>query len=269
LLDYALTHHRLKIAQWFLDHGANPNKFNGFGENPLRLLALCPDAPESRALYASLFARGANPNLLDEWGASALGFCLKRGPTWPIPILLANGADPWAHGKDGVTQVHYAAFVGRLDLVKEFVGTKTLAEIRAITPQSFVVAAAGSGDTAVLQYFLDLGDDINAQALPLEWDSLRYQCSALHQAVQMLKPGMVNYLIQHKADPDAKDGKGETPLFLAAREGRTNCAVALIEGGANPQIEDQGELPVKCAIDYSHPETATAMEAAIAKRAQK
>ncbi|MGH9438109.1 MAG: ankyrin repeat domain-containing protein, partial [Terriglobia bacterium] len=164
---------------------------------------------------------------------------------------------------------HYAAFAGRLDLVKEWVANKTLTDIRAITPQSFVIAAAGSGDTALVQFFLDLGEDINAQALPLKWDVMRYECSALHEAVQMDKSDMIRYLVRHNAIPDAKDGSEETPLYLAARQGKTDCAIALIEGGADPKIGFQGELPVKCAADYSHPETATAMEAAIAKRAQK
>jgi ankyrin repeat protein len=60
----------------------------------------------------------------------------------------------------------------------------------------------------------------------------------------------VRYLLQHGADPDLCDGKGESPLHIALKGGyrRNQMVKILLEGGANPNlVDEEGNTPLGLA----------------------
>ena len=64
----------------------------------------------------------------------------------------------------------------------------------------------------------------------------------------------VRTLLELGAEPDPVDGYGQTPLHLATRNRALECAVALLEAGANPRLPDlTGNTP----IDYAEAEVVT------------
>ena len=59
---------------------------------------------------------------------------------------------------------------------------------------------------------------------------------------------MANALLQARADPNAQDSNGSTPLIVAARSGFADAALLLIAAKADPTVVDKEG---KSAIAYS------------------
>ena len=70
--------------------------------------------------------------------------------------------------------------------------------------------------------------------------------AALHAAAQAGHRDTVEFLVALGADPNAPDGRGRTPLHVAARQSLTTLAVTLLEAGARADAADQlGESPIE------------------------
>ncbi|XP_049367591.1 ADP-ribosylation factor GTPase-activating protein AGD3-like [Solanum verrucosum] len=69
-------------------------------------------------------------------------------------------------------------------------------------------------------------------------------CSLLHLACQTADIGMVELLLQHGANINACDSRGQTPLHHSVMRGRTATSKLLLARGANPRIADlEGKTP--------------------------
>ncbi|PIN04889.1 Myotrophin [Handroanthus impetiginosus] len=79
-------------------------------------------------------------------------------------------------------------------------------------------------------------------------------CSLLHLACQTADMGMVELLLQHGANVNAFDSRGQTPLHHSIMRGRNGIAKLLLQRGANPEVVDKEgrspfELLAESAID--------------------
>ena len=61
--------------------------------------------------------------------------------------------------------------------------------------------------------------------------------TALHHAAAAGRSAVVEFLLKHKADPNADSGGGWTPLHIAARRGDLEVIRALVEGGAKTDVQ--------------------------------
>ncbi|OIT04663.1 PREDICTED: ADP-ribosylation factor GTPase-activating protein AGD3-like isoform X1 [Nicotiana attenuata] len=69
-------------------------------------------------------------------------------------------------------------------------------------------------------------------------------CSLLHLACQTADIGMVELLLQHGANINACDSRGQTPLHHSVMRGRTAIAKLLLARGAKPHVADlEGKTP--------------------------
>ncbi len=98
-----------------------------------------------------------------------------------------------------------------------------------------------------------------------EWDYLKtaltektnshhfpYGATALHLAAERGQTGMVMYLLENKADPQARDTPGNTPLHVAVRRGYRSIAKILIDNGAKINAQDyNGNTPLDEALTSS------------------
>ncbi len=72
---------------------------------------------------------------------------------------------------------------------------------------------------------------------------------ALHIVVKRGDLPYANYLLQHGADPDLRDGQGNTPLLLAVTYGQVGLIPLLITARANPNLGNTaGETPLIRAV---------------------
>ena len=205
----------LQLAAALLKHGANPNvrvtwqekkfdKEGGTVKNP-------PNLDLGR-------------HLLSYVGATAFYVAAQNGDAPLMRLLADNGADPKMPTKFGVTPLMAAAGLGTW---------------QGETPGPFTGVSEPERLEAV-KLALDLGNDINAHAdfgnyrmtgdpqytllyYPLNIDDLldlgvgdpRWNgCTALHGAVVSGQPSLVQFLVDHGAQLDAKSTLGWTPLML-------------------------------------------------------
>lgn len=74
--------------------------------------------------------------------------------------------------------------------------------------------------------------------------------AALHILVGHPGSLFVQYLLQHNADPNIRDSKGNTPLILAAMAGREDLVTLLLTFKANPNLANgAGQTPLILAVN--------------------
>jgi uncharacterized protein len=221
-LIMAITNFQFDIAAYLLEKKANPNKWDWWGRTPLYSavdLNTIPhggrpdrpslDATTSLKLIETLLGLGANPNAqlklfppyravgpdrgADQMltiGATPLLRAAKAGDVPAVRLLLAHGADPNLPNMHGVTPVMAAAGLAsnEIDTRGRF---KT--EAQAVETIDLLVKADA---------------DVNAR-------EPRQGQTALHGAALWGYNDVIKKLVASKADINAKDMKGRTPLDSA------------------------------------------------------
>ena len=118
-------------------------------------------------------------------------------------------------------------------------------------PPSF--SAIMNSNPAALEYVLENGGDV---AFKKRLDRV----TPLHWAAEMGGAEHVRLLLQHGADPDAKNLVGSTPLLIAAKFGKTDIAVALLEDKADPNHANAaGITPLIFAAQRGHADIVKAL----------
>ncbi|XAR67847.1 hypothetical protein NMG60_11002773 [Bertholletia excelsa] len=75
-------------------------------------------------------------------------------------------------------------------------------------------------------------------------------CSLLHLACQTADMGMVELLLQHGANVNASDSRGQTPLHYSIIRGKTPITKLLLTRGADPQVLDRdGKTPLQIVME--------------------
>lgn len=117
------------------------------------------------------------------------------------------------------------------------------------TPASPIIQAVRAGDLTTLKLLIANGNDVNAA------DPVSGGRTALHWAVKEGKKDMIPALLEAKANIEAKDRVGKTPLTLASEGRDIEVVKMLVEKGADVNARDQiGGSPVLWASGLGSPE---------------
>ena len=131
-----------------------------------------------------------------------------------IDLFLTHGANPNSSSPRGFCPLDIAALHGPLETVKLLVDRGA-----AIGPSSAALHAAAQGNTsdriAVMAFLVERGADINGLATdyPAPSEALRSgrRGTPLHTASKWAYEEAKTWLLEHGADPEAKNELGETP----------------------------------------------------------
>ncbi|HEY4217955.1 MAG TPA: ankyrin repeat domain-containing protein [Gemmatimonadaceae bacterium] len=154
----------------------------------------------------------------------------QRGDAAAAKSAMAKGADVNLAEGDGSTALHWAAQRGDVALVKSLLAAhanvKATTRIGSYTPLDL---AAQSGNAEIINLLIKAGADVKAKTST--------GASAIHFAAQSGNPEAVVALLDHGADPNVRDGKqGQTPLVFAAENNRAAAIRVLLKHGADPSV---------------------------------
>lgn len=209
-------------------------------------------------------------NALHTNGGSALIEACTAGAADAIKFLIEKSAKYDLLDLDGVTPLMAIAAQGNmegietvLDALKKDMNAEQLKDhinMFSFSGGSSVMFAAAGGHADATKLLIDLGADINAvaQATPEYLEKLAQMIAAgtvddtdphvdgvtaVHVAAQGGHLETVKILIQAGADVTVLDDEDRSALLLAVKGNYGDVAIALVEGGADPNtpyVDDEG-----------------------------
>ena len=198
-----------------------------------------PSGHEAVALF--LLENGADPNMADGRGLTALHAAVETGRLQLVNALLARGANPNArlvkeppHGRGeilsrdgdvGATPFWLAARAGEVDIMQALVAGGADPNLGAADNTTPLMAATGLSQNIAarvrtisesqfleaVKVAVELGADVNAANDGGE--------TALHGAAGVGESTIIQFLADKGGNVDAEDEEGRTPLTVAERGG--------------------------------------------------
>jgi len=209
-------------------HDGTPPRWSP-GVTPL----MCASRSAQLGAVKVLLAAGAQPDLPDYSGFTALHAAAVAGATAVANVLLSAGSDPDASSD-------FKAYSEQLGFY--WLGTP-------------LHLASVLGHDAFVRTLLGHGALVDPLTLLDERRPLHY--ASANGASQVLEA-----LLRVGADPGRPEKfHGQTPLHYAAREGHVECVELLLRSGADPRAKlvESGFTPLDLARSYYVPETAEAI----------
>jgi uncharacterized protein len=222
-----------------------------------------------RDAAVDMISSGADVNQLSVDGTTALHWAVYKKDLELVQMLLDEDADPNLRNDYGATPMTVASEHGDHAILKALLDAGGDVESPNAEGQTLLMAVARTGNLDTARLLLDKGANVNASE---SWGGQ----TALMWAASQQQPAMVSLLIEQGADVNARgknhdwprwitseprvkplDQGGFTPLLYAAREGCSECAAALIDGGADVDMPDLwGQTPLHLATLNLHYDTA-------------
>ena len=168
---------------------------------------------------------------------SRLADAAEKSDRATIRALLSKHADVNAPQADGMTALHWAAYLDDFETAKlltEANASVAMTNHYGVAPLSL---ACQNGNTAIVELLLERGADPNTP--------LRGGETALMTAARTGRAGPVKALLKRSADVNAKERRGQTALMWAAADGHTEVVELLIKAGADihATLPDSGFTP--------------------------
>jgi ankyrin repeat protein len=151
---YAILNDEARVVAAMLARGADANAEGCFGR-ALQVAA----SKQSEDMLQDLFKAGADPNLPDSLGETAIFSALDHANPAIVRLLLDQGAEIDHQDRDGNTALHHAAIAGKaLSTTRalEFHADPDLQNLAGETPLHLAVL---HGQTAVVEKLLAAGAD--------------------------------------------------------------------------------------------------------------
>lgn len=192
-----------------------------------------------------LLKRGAKIDARDTDGQTPLMVAAKSGDLSIINGLLAYKADPNLQDHDGWTAAMHAV---RLNEPKIFrLLGKYKANFNLLNKDQMTALAMAVFDNRANAAVAMLDNNANPN---LAMGSAKY--NALMLAVKKENLQMAQTLLQYKANPNAKNSGGLTPLMIAAFGNQDMLISLLLKSGADKRIKDEeGKTALQLAQENS------------------
>ena len=174
-----------------------------------------------------------NLNVRNENGNTPLNLAVYNGRAASARLLIDAGADINIPDKYQQTALHMAACNGYNDIVDALIKRPDMnLNVRNENGDTPLNVAADNGRAASARLLIDAGADINIPD--------KYQQTALHMAACNGYNDIVDALIKRPdMNLNVRNENGDTPLNVAADNGRAASARLLIDAGADINIPDK------------------------------
>jgi len=190
-----------------------------------------------------LLTRGAKIDARDTDNQTPLMIAAKSGDLSVMNGLLAYKANPNLKDSDGWTAAMHAVKLNEPKIFRLLGQYKADFNLVNKDNMSALAMAVFSNKANAAVAMLD-----NNANPDLAMGSAKY--NALMLAVKQGNLQMAQTLLQYKANPNAKNAGGLTPLMIAAFGDQDMIASLLLKSGANPQLkDDEGKTALMLATE--------------------
>jgi ankyrin repeat protein len=183
---------------------------------------------------------------------TALIWAAKAGKTSVVDFLLKMGWDPNTTSIEFFTPLIGAVESGCEDTVITLLKHGADPNRRTVAGYRGVILAAKYGYLSIMKALLDAGADAERKTASGGFTPLMLAAKNGHDAI-------VNILLAYKASVDTRSSDGSSALALSAQHGHVLCAKALLEAGADKNLDpsnttskDKGRPPLILAVDNEH-----------------
>ena len=151
------------------------------------------------------------------------------------------------HFKDlvGAWPIHYAARVGRVDILQKFVESGVDVNVADDEGETPLMSAVRTGNKELVSFLMNAKANVNAQTKRGE--------TALMIAVKRRDSDIVSMLIDAEADINAHNKKGSTALMLAVKKRALDALIVLLDTGAEVDaIDNNGQTAFHYAAKHGY-----------------
>lgn len=181
---------------------------------------------------ATILSRATDLSPCNSIGTTPLDRAVLHGHHTTMRRLIAAGATVANNRRpilDG-TQLSHAAYQGDMEMMMILLDGGAKFDASGSCNDQAIHWAASSGRMEPLQLLIDKSANANVSALSRAG-------TPLHRAVYFDHRSAMQLLLLHGADPSkVNTSDGQTPIWLAACEGRPEAAKLLIDAGARDDI---------------------------------
>lgn len=237
VLHTAVSTGNTNFIQLLIAHGADVNATDSSSNTPLHLAA-SQNKPE---LVRILLAAKSDVDARDKEGNTPLHQASERGFEKVVSLLLDSGASVDVTNYHNATPLLFAVNAGRVEATRVLLEHKAdpnhIGQVKwgnQYSPPSPPIYIALIRNSDVLKLLLDAGANANGDPV--------MQRPPIFTAIEIKVPKSVQLLLEHGADPNAKDTQGLTPLFDTTNP---ELARLLVEHKADLNARDRnGGTPI-------------------------
>lgn len=239
LLHIAVEKDDINMLNYLLSKGANINIINDVGDTALHTAA----EVGNKSIVQLLLQNGADVNFTNKSLETPLHLAATKKDAQIAQLLVDNGANVNAKNKSDFTALQLACFYGNKETMQVLTAhgaDRSTLKLRSMATKQLEAAlrmAAGHNNIDVAESLIDADVDLNASR-------------AIFDAIENKDLQMVNLLIRNKADVNITgEYDDRTPLHSAAEVGNVQIAQALIKAGAKIDARNKEEqTPLHLAV---------------------
>ncbi|XP_010289718.1 PREDICTED: serine/threonine-protein phosphatase 6 regulatory ankyrin repeat subunit C, partial [Phaethon lepturus] len=193
-----------------------------------------------------LLNKGASLSTCDKKDRQPIHWAAFLGHLEVLKLLVARGADVMCKDKKGYTLLHTAAASGQIEVVRHLLRLG----VEIDEPNSFgntaLHIACYVGQDAVANELVNYGANVN-QPNEKGFTPLHFAAVSTNGAL------CLELLVNNGADVNFQSKEGKSPLHMAAIHGRFTRSQILIQNGSEIDCADKyGNTPLHVAARYGH-----------------
>lgn len=219
-----------------LEKGANPNVRNANGETAI-FSAIKADSPSTIDL---LMNKGAQKNARDYLGNTPLHACVRWESKNSAMKLIQWQADLNEQNLAGKTPLAQAARSGRIDMVTFLADNGANVDASDATGKTVLIDAIQSGNLDIVKYLVKKEASPHLQEM--------YGRNAYHEAASTGNEKMISLILEAGGNPLSRDAQGVTP-FSIILQGEDEKLIKAVLGTNSKLLDSDSNTPIHIALE--------------------